>query len=190
MDFPLVGRLVKDKLRDRTTYILAAVVGTLINVYGQLLVPWFRHESDPFDSFMNEFEVRPGLATLSVFLGYAFPFCVGIYSGVAARYKFRRAESMADFPDRKPDPVFRALSTGEIVEVGSSTREFFDSYGIDRAQKIVGEGVWAKILNRELADTGTTIFFEAEAAEYMVTYAPTDDDQFNIYLTRTGQKIR
>ena len=48
MDFRLVRRLVLDKLHDRTTYVLAAVVGTLICAYGQLLVPWLRADTNPF----------------------------------------------------------------------------------------------------------------------------------------------
>jgi hypothetical protein len=103
----LVWRLVDNKVRDRGTYVVAAVVGTLINVYGQLLVPWFRGASDPLLAFMAEFHSRPGLTTFSIFIAYAFPFCVGIYSAVVARYRLRRIESVADFPDRKPDPVFR-----------------------------------------------------------------------------------
>jgi hypothetical protein len=85
MVFRLIRRLVGEKLRDRTTYSLAAVVGTLINAYGQLLVPWFRTFSDPFDLFWIEFKVHPGLTLFSVFLAYAFPFCVDVYSAVATR---------------------------------------------------------------------------------------------------------
>ena len=39
MDFRLIRRLIVDKLHDRTTYGVAAVVGTLISGYGHLLVP-------------------------------------------------------------------------------------------------------------------------------------------------------
>ena len=84
MEFRLTGRLIGDKLRDRTTYVLAAIVGTLINLYGQLLVPWFRGGANPFETFANHLQDSPGLTYFSIFLGYAFPFCVGIYSGVWA----------------------------------------------------------------------------------------------------------
>lgn len=113
----LLWSLVRGKLRDRGTYVVAAIVGTLINAYGQLLVPWFRGASDPLLAFMVEFEARPGVTTFSIFIAYAFPFCVGIYSAVAARYRLRRIESVAEFPDRKPDPVFRATKSGRLVEV-------------------------------------------------------------------------
>ena len=85
MDFRLLGRFIIDKLHDRTTYVLAAIVGLLINGYGQLLVPWFRSGTNPFTTFMTEFDARPGLTIFSVFLAFAFPFCVGIYSAVAER---------------------------------------------------------------------------------------------------------
>ncbi len=118
MDQSHIRRLIWDKLHDPTTYGLAFFVGTLINLYGQLLVPWIRGFGDPLTVFVQEFKVRPYLTVFSVFLGYAFPFCVGIYSSVARLYKNRCVESIADFPERKPDPVFRAAQDGQLVEVG------------------------------------------------------------------------
>ena len=150
MDFRLIRRLVADKLRDRTTYVVAAVVGTLISAYGQLLVPWIRSGSDPFAAFAAEFERTPVLTLLSVFLAYAFPFCVGIYSAVAVRYNNRRIESIADFPERKPDPVFRADRNGQPVEVGATTQELFDKYRVDSAQKILGDEIWERIVSTDI----------------------------------------
>jgi hypothetical protein len=184
MDFRLLYRLTIDKLHDRTTYVLAAVVGTLINGYGQLLVPWFRDSTNPFVTFWEELEVRPTLTLFSVFLAYAFPLCVGIYSAVAARYKNRRVESIADFPERKPDPVFRAAQNGRLVEVGATTQRMFDEYQVDRAQAILGEEVWAQIVSRKHPDWRTTIYFEPEDMEYLVACAPTSNDEINVYLTR------
>ena len=185
MDLRLIGRLTVDKLHDRTTYVLALIVGTLINAYGQLLVPWFRSGDNPFTVFVDEFDVRPGLTLFSVFLAYAFPFCVGIYSAVAARYKNRRVESIADFPDKKPDPVFRARRDGALVEVGANTQKLFDKYAIDCAQKIIGEDIWSQIaVAKEEATSRVTVYFEAENVRYLVGYAPTKNDEINVYLTR------
>lgn len=180
----LVLRLIWEKLQDRTTYGVALIVGTLINAYGQLLVPWFRGSVDPILTFVIEFELRPELTILSVFLAYAFPFCVGIYSAVAARYKNRRIESIADFPERKPDPVFRANRSGRLVEVGANTKALFDRYKIDCAQKILGEELWFKIISGASTDERPRVYFEAEGVEYMVAHARTGDDQINIYMTR------
>ncbi len=126
MDFRLIRRLIVDKLHDRTTYGVAAVVGTLISAYGHLLVPWIRSDVNPVTAFATEFGRTPFLTLFSVFLAYAFPFCVGIYSAVAVRYANRRIESIADFPDRKPDPVFRAARDGRLVEVGANTQRMFE----------------------------------------------------------------
>ncbi len=93
MDVRLILRLIGEKLVDRTTWALAFVVGTLINLYGQLLVPWFRGSLDPATDFVFEYEIRPELTLVSVILGYAFPVFVGVYSGVASRYKNRRMGS-------------------------------------------------------------------------------------------------
>jgi hypothetical protein len=184
MDFRLVGRLIVDKLQDRTTYVLAAVVGLLINGYGQLLVPWFRSGTNPFVAFTTELNARPGLTLFSVFLGFAFPFCVGIYSAVAARYKNRRIESIADFPERKPDPVFRARRNGELVEVGANTQELFARFRISRAQEILGEDAWSRITLASKPDDKIVVYFEAEGEKYLVTHAPTKNDEINIYMTR------
>ncbi len=184
MDFRLLRRLVAEKLRDRSTYIVAAVVGTLINAYGHLLVPWFRGAPDAFAVFASEFGIRPGLTLFSIFLAYAFPLCVGIYSSVATRYKTRRFESVADFPDRKPDPVFRAASNGRIVEIGAATRALFDQYEIDSAQAILGEEIWRDIVSKRVSACGRKIFFEPEGASYALSHAPTNNDEINIYLTR------
>ena len=101
MEFRLTGRLIGDKMRDRTTYVLAAIVGTLINLYGQLLVPWFRSSANPFETFADQLRDSPGLTIFSIFLGYAFPFCVGLYSGVAARYS--RGSDRGSLPARIPN---------------------------------------------------------------------------------------
>lgn len=184
MDFRLIARLIIDKLHDRTTYVLALIVGTLINAYGQILVPWFRTGADPFVQFMAELALRPQLTLFSVFLAFAFPFCVGVYSAVAARYKNRRMESIADFPDRKPDPVFRADRDGQLVEVGQTTQEFFDRFQIDCAQRILGEDTWNKIVANEESDKRVVINFEAEGEKYLVAHTPTRNNQINIYMTR------
>ena len=184
MDFQLITRLVIDKMRDRTTYVLAAIVGTLINAYGQLLVPWFRTGANPFEQFFDELVQRPKLTLFSIFLAFAFPFCVGIYSAVAARYKNRRMESIADFPEQKPDPVFRANRDGQLVEVGDNTRKFFEKFQIDSAQQIIGEDAWQKIISNDNFGERIIVAFEAEGEKYLVAYAPTRNEQINIYMTR------
>lgn len=184
MDMRLISRLIKDKLRDRTTYVLALIVGTLINAYGQLLVPWFRTDMNPFTLFSIEVMERPTLTAFSIFLAFAFPFCVGIYSAVAARYKNRRIESIADFPEKKPDPVFRVNRQGKIVEVGRETQKFFERFHVDSAQAILGVDTWEYILDNESATKRVVVNFDAEGEKYLVAHTPTRDGQINIYLTR------
>ena len=155
MDSRLIFRLIGERLRDRTTWVLALVVGTLINLFGQLLVPWFRGSFDPITDFVIEYEIRPGLTLFSVFLAYAFPVFVGTYSAVAVRYKGRRMEAIATLHDRCPDPVFRAESSGRIAEAGSDTRHFLDKYGVDYAQKDSRRGTMGAD-RREPADGRST----------------------------------
>lgn len=184
MNYLLIGKLTVDKLKDPGTYYVAAVVGTLINLYGQLLVPWFRSNSNPFPIFNDELMERTGLTLFSIFLAYAFPICVGVYSAVAARYKNRRLESIADFPERKPDPVFRADRSGRLIEVGAKTQAMFEKYQIKSAQNILGHEIWEKVLDGDLPHENIKITFESEGADYLIAYAPTHNDHINIYLTR------
>jgi len=90
MNLSLVRRLTGEALRERGIYAVAAIVGTAINAYGQLLVPWIRGVPDPLSAISAEFRNRPGLTMLSVFLAYAFPIGVGTYTSVVTRYKNRR----------------------------------------------------------------------------------------------------
>ena len=101
-----LGEILRDKLKDPQVYIIAGIVGSLINVYGQLLVPWLRGAANPFVAYVNEMVNNPVLFALSTAVAFLFPFCVSTFTAVMTRYKNRRVESVADFPDRKPDPVF------------------------------------------------------------------------------------
>jgi len=184
MNFKLLSKLVSDKLKDRGTYILALIVGTLINAYGQLLVPWFRNGLNPFEELADELQRNTGLTVFSIFLAYAFPFFVGTYSAVTTRYKNRRIESIADFPERKPDPVFRVSRDGKMVEVGAETQRMFERHGIETAQCILGDAVWDKVQADHQGDNRYTVRFDKENTDYLVTYTPTNEDQINIYMTR------
>ena len=190
MEFRFLARLINEKLHDRTTYTLAAVVGSLINGYGQLLVPWIRSNLNPFESFLIEISTRPVWTILSIFLAFAFPFCVGIYSAVASRYKSRRMESLACFPDQKPDPVFRAKKDGQFVEVGANTQKFFSRFNVYSAQGILGEDIWARIISGEQSGSNFVTDFDADGNKYVVVHASTEDDEVNVYMTRvSGLKL-
>ena len=184
MDFAFIRRIVGDKLRDAETYWIAAVVGTLINGYGQLLVPWFRGAESPFHAVAAEFRLRPALMLFSIVLAYFFPLFVGVISSVITRYKNRRIESVADFPERKPDPVFRAAPDGSLVEVGATTKELFLKHNIGTAQMILGDAAWSDIASADRPGGGQVCFFEGEGRHYVVSYAPTANGHINIYMTQ------
>lgn len=94
----LILRLIGEKLRDRGTYVLVFIVGSIINLYGQFLLPWFRGSFDPATDFLIEFEIRPEITIISVILGYVFPLCVSIYSAVAVRYRSHGTDSASSLP--------------------------------------------------------------------------------------------
>ena len=60
----------------------------------------------------------------------------------------------------------------------------FEEYNIDRAQRILGEEVWNRILENGAEPKTERIYFEAQNAEYLISHAPTRNEQINIYLTR------
>ncbi len=184
MDYRLINRLIFSKLREKNTYILALIVGSLINVYGQLLVPWLRGAANPLFVLIDQFQSNPLLTIFSIFLAFAFPLCVGVYSSVSTRYKNRRIESIADFPETKPDPVFRVEQNGQIVEAGEATKEFFRKYGVFDAPSLLGEDIWESIISGKASDSIGQCYFEPEDANYIVKYSRTKDEKFNIYLTR------
>ncbi len=189
MDSALIMRFVGEKLRDPTTYVLALIVGTIINLYGQLLLPWFRGSFDPPVDLLIEFEIRPEVTVFSIFLGYAFPFCVGLYSAVTARYKARRIESPSSLPEHAPDPMFRAERSGRLVEAGAATWRYLNRYGVERAQQILGDELWARIVSKETMDDRPTVYFEPDQAAYVVAHAPADDEHINIYLARLPRAL-
>jgi hypothetical protein len=82
----------------------------------------------------------------SVAVAYLFPFVVGVFSAVVARYRGRRFEARALFPDFSLNPVFRATERGELVELGSRTRELFERHEIYQVQDIFGEQHWSELL--------------------------------------------
>jgi len=189
MDRRLIGQFTKDRLCDSSIYWLALIVGTVINCYGHLLVPWMRSGKDPFALLAHELEIQPGLTIFTILVTYCFPFGVALYSSVAARYKNRRLESISDFPDRRQDPVFRADRSGVFLEVGAVTQKFFASHHISRAQDITGAEIWQEILSDE---TSQERFCKtlADGEEYQIAHAHTAHGNINVYLTRISNLTR
>ncbi len=69
----------------RSSFKVAAVVGTLINVYGQILLPWLNGEPNPLAALRERAVLHPGTTALSVAVAYFFPLGVSIYSAAVAR---------------------------------------------------------------------------------------------------------
>ncbi|MEH6545642.1 MAG: hypothetical protein V7701_04410 [Sneathiella sp.] len=171
MNYQLIGRFIKGRLKDPSLYWLALIVGTVINCYGHLLVPWMRSGENPFLLLLHELEVRPYLTIFTILMTYSFPFGVALYSSVGARYKNRRLESIADFPDRNPSPVFHATKDGNFVEVGAETSKFFQTYNITTAHDLVGTETWRKITENEANSDRLEIDFKPQGARHLVTHA-------------------
>lgn len=177
-------RFIADKLRDPSTWVVALVVGAIINLYGQFLLPWFRGSFDPPVDFLIEFEIRPEITVFSVFLGFAFPFCVGLYSAVTARWKNRHMEVLSSLPDACPDPMFRVASDGALVQAGATTQAFMQAHGIDHAAKLLGAELWARIASGDGIGDRSTVRFAAEGASFLVTHSPAGNGDINLYLCR------
>ena len=63
-----LSRYAFEKLVQPSTYVVALVVGTLINLYGQVLVPFLRDEPEPVLHFVRECAQPPLLASISVLI--------------------------------------------------------------------------------------------------------------------------
>lgn len=180
---------LREKLLQRNTYIVAFIVGTFINLYGQFLVPWLRGYSRPWQRFNTELIELPELTMLSVVLGYVFPFMVGIYSSVATRASLQHLEMKALFPDQKPDPVFRAAQDGSIVESGLGTQRLFEEREVSSAQAVLGADLWQQLVEsaREGATArGTKIYSDALGSWYFVSHSRGPAGTVNVYLTEVG----
>jgi hypothetical protein len=186
----LASRFAMEKLREFATYQVALVVGTLINVYGHFLVPYLRGHEDVWGRFTAELQDRPGLGVFSVVLAYLFPVAVQVHSAVRSRLRSHAAELRANFPDNKPDPVFRASLGGEILDAGATTQVAFAVHRIKQAQDVLGDQLWQRVL--ALQEKGnrlppkTRIRVEALNTSYFVGHAASHDGSVNIYLTDAG----
>jgi PAS domain-containing protein len=165
MEIQHLGRALKHALTRPGTYILTAIVGSIINVYGQLLVPWLRGD-DAITEWNRQCDANAGLVMLSVILGYLFPLFVSTFSAVATRYRTRHVEELAEFPDHKPDPVFRADRNGQVLSMGAATEELFRKHQVERAQQILGDDAWQAVLEAAATEaTATkTVYFDRRAA--------------------------
>ena len=186
MSSVLAGYL-KDKLLQKSTYILPAVVGTMINSYGQFLIPYLRGVERPFESFIVQLNNTPGLVILSIFVGYCFPFLVALYSAVMTRFGSRAIELKAQFPDNKPDPVFCAEEDGTIILFGNKTKEFIDKLGFQSAIELLGQDLWRNILSSVNGKTDihfSPLFYSEESQKkYLVRYSKNPEKGINVYLT-------
>jgi len=188
----LIMRYTCDKLRDKTTYIVTLIVGSFINCYGQFIVPMVRGDdfSQALSGFGQHFSKEPVIVGITMLLGFMFPFCVGILTAVITRYANRETESMAIFPNHKPDPVFRADKDGHIIAMGKSTSHLFDAYGFTSAESIIGEQTWKEIManhHPEIMKTGylaDTIQIGKDMTRFLVAYVVMPEQVVNIYMTR------
>lgn len=176
------------QLPSRDTLLTTLVVGTLINLYGQVLVPLLRGMSDALAELSRNLTEVPLLAFVSIAFGYTFPWLVSAYAGARARVDTEAAASLAQFPDLKPDPVFRAREDGTVVEAGAQTRVMFDRHRVERAQDI-----WARIADAIAGDgllpAPETVYF-APADTWYAVAASTAPGGINVYLAAVPRSVR
>lgn len=99
MESSVLVDLALQRLREPSLWWLVGVVGLLINLYGQVLVPWLRG-IDSLDAVRREARTRPGLLFSSVLLAFLFPLLVSLVSSVTAGRAVRDAASICR-PERR-----------------------------------------------------------------------------------------
>lgn len=189
----ILGGYLKDKLSQRSTYVLPAIVGTMINSYGQFLIPYLRGAEQPFERFVGELNSSPGLVMLSIFVGYCFPFLVALYSAVMTRFGTRGIELKAQFPDNKPDPVFCADEDGTFIFFGNRTKQFIDELGFTSAIEFLGKDLWQNIMSsvRGKSDKHFSPLFYCEESKkrFLVRFSKNPEKGINVYLTEMPDGI-
>lgn len=124
-----LGRYVTEKLRQKNTYLVALVVGTAINLYGHVLVPWLRGSQAPIDHFLEQYALYPALVWMSILIAYGFPLMVGLYSSVATRLSGREQERnllrLASFPEKNPNPVIEVDLDARVSYLNPLAEERF-----------------------------------------------------------------
>ena len=183
----LVSKYAVEKLRDPSTYKVAFIVGTLINLFGHILVPFLRDRPSVGEAFISELQARPALAAISIAVAYLFPIIVQVHSAVTGRLRGHGTEMRALFADSTPDPVFRAAADGRIIDAGAGTRALLTRYDLDTAQDVLGVELWERILdarrNGSRLKRETYVRVEALNDSFFVAYSAAANGAVNIYLT-------
>jgi len=186
----IIIRLIINRLKSVDTYVVAFVIGAIINLYGQIIVPLLRGDPAPLTTVANEYHTTPLLFIASALIAFLFPFFVGIFSSVRAEYKLRHAVSKSTFPDDKPDPVFRAKadSDGHITLAGRKTEVFLTENAFKTAPDVFGQDVWQSILSlsKETVSEFSTIQAPIDACneDFLISYSRIKDGMINLYMTR------
>ncbi|MAA78920.1 MAG: hypothetical protein CL916_06640 [Deltaproteobacteria bacterium] len=94
----LVLQFGVQKLQKKDTYIVALVVGSLITVYGQFIVPYLRNEVDVWGIFTSKMLAQPNLSLFSILLAYLFPIGVQLHATIVTR--LREIQTQAQIPRR------------------------------------------------------------------------------------------
>jgi hypothetical protein len=190
MEWSVFFGFVWERFHDPGLYWLVLIVGLMINFYGQVLVPWLR-KLHPLSAIREEATRRPRLFALSVTVGFLFPLFVSVTSSATTSYANRHVYERANFPDEKPDPVFRVDLEGNFVDMGRSTRELLERHPAKNVDDILGAVVWAAVSEahhsgRQLAND-TAIQHGGEW--YLVSQSPSSDGKLiNIYLAHLANR--
>jgi hypothetical protein len=171
---------VTARLKAPSTYLLAAVVGTLINFYGHILVPWLKGDAEPWASFLHEIQHHPETTALSIIIAYLFPVAVSVYSAATTRHSTRHFESRALFPDTKPDPVFRVAKGGQITEMGATTEQLFVEHQIESASDFFGQEAWLARQSGKRPQ-GTRVMCERLGQAFIVSTSNGPDGSIHVY---------
>lgn len=145
-------------------------------------MPWIRG-ADPFEALAAEFAAHPFVTIFTALPAFLFPMAVGVTASVITRRKNRRVESVADFSERQPDPVFRAARDGSLVEVAAATLALFARHQVEGAPSILGAAVRSGIVAGSVPRSGQVVWFDAMGRHYVVSRAPTANDEVNVDMT-------
>ncbi len=171
-------------LGERSIYVVTVVAGTLIILYGQVLVPWVRGSNNALMDMMVEFEQQPLASILTFTVAFLFPFSVGVCSSTLAQYRMANAKVGASLSENKFGSAFRVARNGKIVGAGTLTGALLKSDRAQMVQEWLGDKLWRDIASGKSTEQGCVIYVKAWSGHYVVNFALTVDNHINLYLTR------
>ena len=186
MKMPAFGSLPKvDRTLLRRSVITCLVVGTALTVVN--------HGTDLLH---GDFRIE---SSWQIAITFAVPFCVAMFSGVAAVRvarkgrldpgPFERDGATATFPDLNPSPVLRFAPSGVLLYANPASRAITNHLRLSVGQAST-DGVIGRVLRSATAEPKSEAEIEVDGHRYTVKAVQVPEFDFvNVYVTEVTPSV-